>query len=167
MEAGGIIRFSATAQTALVENRTKVHVTNPGNISFAHVVTKNGGKLNLVRVYETLVSVTSALFEIHYQGQVTVNHGIFYSTIAEIETQGSVILDGAGYSSAAGPGAGSLSSSGYGSGGGYGGQGGTSYLNHPGGHAYGSVFKPLALGSGGGSVNVMGGAGKNCAHFIS
>ena len=106
------------------------------------------------------------MFEIHYQGQVTVNHGIFYSTFAEIETQGNVILDGAGYSSASGPGAGSSSPGGYGSGGGYGGQGGTSYLNHPGGHAYGSVFKPLALGSGGGSVNVMGGSGENYPHFI-
>ena len=159
VEASGNIRFSSTAQTALLENRTKLHITNRGNVSFAHVIIKNGGKMNLLRVNETLVSVTSAIFEIQSQGQVIVNHGVFYSTVAEIETQGRVILDGAGYSAGKGPGAGSLSLKGYGSGGGYGGQGGMSYLNHLGGRAYGSVYKPQALGSGGG--NALGGAGEN------
>ena len=167
VESSGNIRFSATAQTALIENRTRTDITNPGNVSFAHVVIKKGGMLDLVRVRDTLVSVTSALFEIHYQGKVTVNHGIFYSTFAEVETQGTVILDGAGYPTGSGPGSGSTSPNGRGSGGGYGGQGGTSYLSHPGGNAYGSVFSPLSRGSGGGSGQAAGGAGENQQNRIS
>ena len=109
---------------------------------------------------DVLVSVTSSVFEVLHKGTVKVNHGIFYSAFAEVETKGVVILDGAGHQASTGPGAGSTSSANTGSGAGFGGQGGISYNNHRGGGAYGSVYKPLSLGSGGGQGTGNGGAGE-------
>lgn len=106
---------------------------------------------------EVLVSVTSSVFEVLHKGTVKVNHGIFYSTFAEVETKGEVLLDGAGHQAATGPGAGSTSVNSAGSGGGFGGRGGQSYNNHHGGGAYGSVYRPLSLGSGGGHGQLNGG----------
>ncbi|KAJ7340206.1 hypothetical protein OS493_002937 [Desmophyllum pertusum] len=156
LEDGATLKIASSAQTAITENRTHVDVTQPGNCSFAHVIIKQGGVLDLVRVEEVLVSVTSSVFEVLHKGTVKVNHGIFSSAFAEVETKGVVVLDGAGHQAATGPGAGSTSSN-RGSGAGFGGQGGVSHSNHPGGSAYGSVYKPLSLGSGGGQ---SGGAGK-------
>ena len=64
-----------------------------------------------------------------------------------IETNGSIIADGKGYSAEQGPGAGSQASS-FGSGAGHGGRGADMYT--PGGAIYGSTNAPLGPGSGGG-----------------
>lgn len=160
LEDGATLKIASSAQTAITENRTYVDITQPGNCSYAHVIIKQGGILDLVRVGDVLVSVTSSVYEVLHKGKVKVNHGIFYSAFAEVETKGVVILDGAGHQAATGPGAGSTSSASRGSGAGFGGQGGTSYNNHRGGSAYGSVYKPLSLGSGGGQGQGSGGAGE-------
>ena len=159
LEDGAVMKIASTAQTSLLENRTVVEKTEPGNSSFAHVIIKKGGTLDLVRVGDVLVAVTSALFEVLYKGLVKINHGVFYSTFAEVETQGVVFSDGAGHKAGSGPGAGSTGGS-FGAGAGFGGQGGTTQSDHVGGSAYGSVYKPLLLGSGGGQGALnAGGAG--------
>lgn len=161
LEDGGTLTIASSAQTALTENRTYIDITQPGNSSFAHIIIKQGGLLDLVRVEDVAVSVTSSVFEVLHKGTVRVNHGVFYSAFAEVETKGVVVLDGAGYKAATGPGAGSSYSSNSGSGGGFGGQGGRSHSNSNGGSAYGSVYKPLSYGSGGGHGRWNGGgAGK-------
>lgn len=161
LEDGGTLKIASSAQTALTKNRTYIDITQPGNSSFAHIIIKQGGLLDLVRVEDVAVSVTSSVFEVLHKGTVRVNHGVFYSAFAEVETKGVVVLDGAGYKAATGPGAGSSYSSNSGSGGGFGGQGGRSHSNSNGGSAYGSVYKPLSYGSGGGHGRWNGGgAGK-------
>ena len=161
LEDGGTLKIASSAQTALTENRTYIDITQPGNSSFAHIIIKQGGLLDLVRVEDVTVSVTSSVFEVLHKGTLRVNHGVFYSAFAEVETKGVVVLDGAGYKAATGPGAGSSYSSNSGSGGGFGGQGGRSHSNGNGGSAYGSVYKPLSYGSGGGHGRWNGGgAGK-------
>ena len=156
LEDGANMKIASSAQTALRENRTYIDVTEPGNSSFAHVIIKQGGILDLLRVRDVLISLTSSLVEVLHKGTVKVNHGVFYSTFTEIETKGVVDLNGAGHQASAGPGAGAVSLSSRGSGGGFGGQGGTAD-NRVGGSAYGSVFRPVSLGSGGGG---QGGAGE-------
>ena len=161
LEDGGTLKIASSAQTALTENRTYIDITQPGNSSFAHIIIKQGGLLDLVRVEDVAVLVTSSVFEVLHKGTVRVNHGVFYSAFAEVETKGVVVLDGAGYEAATGPGAGSSYSSNSGSGGGFGGQGGRSHSNSNGGSAYGSVYRPLSYGSGGGHGKWNGGgAGK-------
>ena len=160
LEDGATLKIASSAQTAIKENRTFVEITQPGNCSYAHIIIKQGGLLDLVRKNDVLVSVTSSLFEVLHKGTVKVNHGIYYSTFAEVETKGVVMLDGAGHKPGTGPGAGSASSGNTGSGGGFGGQGGTTHDKHSGGAAYGSVYKPLSLGSGGGKATGSSGAGQ-------
>lgn len=157
IEDRAVLTMSSTSQTALVENRTYIEITQPGNSSFAHAIVKKGGLFNLRRVSKNVVLLTTALLEIQYKGTISINHGDITSSFCQIETKGVISLDGLGHSGASGPGAGSLSS-GYGSGAGHGGQGGMSYNNHIGGQAYGSVFSPQGYGSGGGGSS--GGSGK-------
>lgn len=162
IEDSASLTISNTAETAIIENRTYVDITNPGNSSFAHLIVKNGGLLNLVRKPGVTLSVTSTLFEIQYTGTVLVNHAEFYSTFAAIETNGVVRLDGAGHAGAKGPGTPDDLPGQYGSGAGYGGQGGLSSNGHTNGKAYGSVYKPSELGSGGGNgTQNAGGSGIN------
>lgn len=155
IEDSAALTMSSTAQTALVENRTYVEITNPGNTSFAHAITKRGGLFNLLRVSETVVSLTVALFEIQYLGTVKMNHGLISCTSSQIETKGFFNLDGEGYRAGKGPGPGSYAD--YGSGAGFGGRGGVSSNGVVGGKAYGSVYTPKDLGSGGGGSS--GGSG--------
>lgn len=159
LEDGATLTIASSAQTAITENRTYVDITEPGNCSFAHLIIKQGGLLNLVRVLDVVVSVTSPMFEVLHKGKVKVNHGVFYSAFAEVETKGEVLLDGAGHQASSGPGAGSVSGN-EGSGAGFGGHGGETSNSYRGGSAYGSVFKPLSLGSGGGQGSGSGGAGQ-------
>ena len=163
LENSGYVVISSTARTALIENREYVEITKPGNCSFAHVVIKQGGSLNLRRADDVIVSVTSALFEVHYEGLVAVNHGLLLSNYGEVETKGQIMLDGTGHRNANGPGAGTSFTS-YGSGGGHGGQGGKGgpqNAGYNGGKGYDSVYKPLKLGSGGGNAaENKGGNGK-------
>ncbi|KAK3755992.1 hypothetical protein QZH41_003345 [Actinostola sp. cb2023] len=158
IEDSAVLTVTSTAQTALVENRTYVEITKPGNSSFAHAIIKRGGFLNLMRVSDTVVSLTTALFEIQYLGTIRMNHGVISSTFGHIETKGSLNLDGLGHKAQTGPGAGT--NVGYGTGAGHGGQGGINAKGTLGGKAYGSVFTPTNVGSGGGGPN--GGSGGGC-----
>lgn len=167
IEDAAVLTLSNTAQTAIMENRTYVEITKPGNTSFAHLIIKSGALLNLVRKPGIILSVHSTLFEIQYKASVLVNHAEFYSTFAMIETKGVVMLDGAGHAASVGPGTSDDLPGQYGSGAGYGGQGGLSSNGHTRGKSYGSVFKPHHLGSGGGNgTRKAGGSGKH-SHMVS
>ena len=156
VEDGGIARISSTAQTAVLENRTYADVTNPGNTSLANIIVKQGGKLDLLRKHDVVIQITSSLFEIKYKGRVDMNHGVIYSSIGDIETEGALVLDGRGWQSGTGVGKGHQSGN-YGTGAGHGGRGGTGGGIQ--GQAYDSVFKPVMLGSGGGAGYRPGGTG--------
>lgn len=147
VEDRGYVRISSTAQTAQLENRTYIDVTEPGNTSLANIIVKKGGTFDLVRHYEVIIQVTSTLFEIKYEGKVLMNHGVIYSSVGDLETKGELIMDGRGWDSGTGLGKGSRYHN-YGTGAGHGGRGGTN--GGTSGEAYDSVFKPLMLGSGGG-----------------
>lgn len=151
VEDAGYIQVTSTAQTALLENRTYVDVTTPGNVSLADVIVKKGGVLDLLRQSDVLIKVTSSVFEVKYQGKVLVNHGILFTSFGDVETEGNMVLDGNGWGPGSGPGKGGVNQGSFGSGAGHGGQGGPSGIL--GGQSYDSVFKPLMLGSGGGSGN--------------
>ena len=158
VEDNGRVRISSTAQTALLENRTYIDVTQPGNISLANIVVKKGGIFDILRKRDVTIQVTSSLFEIKYEGKVLMNHGVLYTSVGDVETKGELVLDGQGWDSETGIGKGYRHGY-YGTGGGHGGRGGTNGGNQ--GQAYDSVFKPLMLGSGGGAGRYgAGGQGK-------
>jgi len=71
---------------------------------------------------------------------------------AGIDTGGKLDVNGLGYGTEQGPGAGARDSGGWGSGGGHGGVGGFSYQLLPGGGVYDSIVAPTQWGSGGGST---------------
>ena len=148
VEDRGFVRISSTAQTAILENRTYVDISEPGNMSLANIIVKKGGVLDLLRQQDVLIKVTSSFFEIKYQGEVRMNHGIFFSSVADLETEGKLLLDGRGWGPGKGIGKGTVHGP-YGSGAGHGGRGGS--VGATGGKSYNSVFKPLELGSGGSS----------------
>jgi len=72
---------------------------------------------------------------------------------ANIDAAGAISVNGRGYGSDTGPGAGVHAAIGYGSGAGYGGEGGDCSGGGAGGIGYGSILAPAELGSGGGYGN--------------
>ena len=149
---GAKIDFTSTTQTAIVENKTYTFISKPGNLSFAEVVVKKLGDVEFRRVTEFLRLTCNELV-VKYRGKMFVNHGELLSSFAWLDSQGVINLNGVGYGPEKGPGAGRRST-GIGSGAGYGGVGG-----RDGGQAYGSLFKPMHLGSGGGNGVGIGGSG--------
>ena len=154
---------------------------------YAQVLVDNGGQVGLTRLNSALWPA-GALFDLTLAGSALVkpdapltfvnlvltNGAIlthdagqsgFYLTAlgnALIAANASINVDGLGYGSQTGPGAGSQSVYGYGSGAGHGGAGQASYAGEPpqpvfGGGTYGSATEPITLGSGGGANG--GGAG--------
>ena len=88
---------------------------------------------------------------------------------AGIDAGGKLDVNGLGYGTEQGPGAGARDSGGWGSGGGHGGEGGFSYRQQPGGGVYDSIVAPTQWGSGGGSTygGLGGGAvGLNVAGIL-
>ena len=157
VEEGGNVRITSTAQTAFLENRTYVDLTRPGNISISKIVVKNGGTLDLLRKNDVIIEVKSSFFEIKYKGKVLMNHGVLYTSVGDVETDGLLDSYGKGLPSATGIGKG-IRVGIVGTGASHGGLGGA--VNDIEGQAYDSVFKPLMLGSGGGNgFNGMGGQG--------
>lgn len=147
VEDSGYVRISSTAQTALLENRTYIDVTDPGNISLSNIVVKKGGTLDILRRDDVIIQVTSSLFEIKYEGKVRMNHGVLQTSVGDLESMGELVLDGGGWGSGTGIGKGFRHGD-YGTGAGHGGRGGLNSGNQ--GQSYDSVYKPLMLGSGGG-----------------
>ena len=147
--------FYSTVQTALIENNNYIAVSEPGNISFAVIVVKKGGDVEF-RKNTGFLRITCDILKIKYQGKLSVNHGEMLSTFAWLDSQGHFNLDVGGHPPEKGPGGGRSFSVSYsiGRGAGHGGRGA-----REGGPAYGSVYRPLVLGSGGGNGSGTGGTG--------
>ena len=154
IEDRSTMTISATATTAIIENRTYTDITVPGNASISNIIIKKGGKLFLTRKQDIIVGIQAELFEVKYSAQVKINHGVIYSTYGDIETSGIMGLIGAAVTDGISPGL--TTSSGCGVGGGHGGYGGGSDNGTYGGMPYGSVFRPIDLGSSGGKSGGRG-----------
>lgn len=165
IEDKGDVICSSTSQTALVENREYVHISEEGNFSVPEVFIKHGGSMTFQRVLSDIILNVDFL-EIKYRGTMLMNHGLIESDHADLESEGKILLDGRGHGSNQGPGAGQMSSDGFGTGGSHGGEGGYVGENRT-GTTYGSVYTPLEQGSGGGhSTYGSGGAAGGLLHWI-
>ena len=152
---GAVADFFSTVQTALIENKNYIAVSEPGNISFAVIVVKKGGDVEF-RKNTGFLRITCDILKVKYRGKLSMNHGEMLSTFAWLDSQGHFNLDMGGHPPEQGPGAGNSFSVSYwiGRGAGHGGRGA-----REGGPAYGSVYRPLVLGSGGGNGGGTGGTG--------
>ena len=155
---GSVTEFFSTAQTALIENGTYAHMTDAGNVTIASITVQRGSVLELTHI-ESALTLHVDTFTIKYQGLVRLNKGKINSNTGVIESEGLLNLNHTGYLADNGPGAGGVnhnSTVGYGAG-----HGGHGSAPKPivGGQAYGSLYEPTHLGSGGGSANGVGGQG--------
>lgn len=151
--SGGQIEFSSTSQTAKIENRVYLYISENGNFTFATVTVKRNSHLIFKKVNETLQLYVSEL-KVKYEGKLTMNHGTFYTSYAWVESKGLVFLDGTGHPAETGTGRG-LTVNNVGMGASHGGEGGGTSP----GKAYGSVYSPIEFGSGGGNGLGVGGSG--------
>lgn len=150
---GGVIEFSSTAQTAIVENRQYLRIDKNGNFTFGSVLVERGSKIIFTKVNNTLI-LNSGVFRVMYEGTMVMNHGIIRNSFAWVESKGLLKLDGTGYPSEEGPGKGKTVNN-IGGGAGHGGEGAASGRGLP----YDSVYRPRELGSGGGRGLGVGGSG--------
>lgn len=116
--------FYSTAQTAVLQNGTYSHLTEPGNITFAAFVVQRGSKLDLSHIGGEL-TLRVDTFRVKFNGVVNMNLGLIESNEAVIESEGLVNLTGTGHVAQAGPGPGVTSDTGHGHGASHGGHGGT------------------------------------------
>ncbi len=139
---------------------------SPVAVSFANLSITGGAT-----AYSTLLGSLGNL-------AIASNSALIYSnrsalvtaTYVTIQAGGALTVDGMGYGSNSGPGAGRQfysQTNGYsGGGGGYGGYGGNGFSGAAGGNSYGSVAQPMDAGSGGGAPeNLGGGAGGGALHL--
>ena len=144
-----------TSQTAQLVNELKVQITDPGNFSLPTINVMYDGVLQFRKI-ETDFTISAAFLEIKYGGIIYMNHGFVEAGDIDIETSGRFSLEGRGEAAMAGPGAGAGTN-----GGSYGGVGGGAIDDN----AYGSLFDPTHLGSGGGGAT--GGAGGGFVKFMT
>lgn len=154
---GADVVFLSSAQTALIENGTYTMLTEPGNFTFAEISINRYSRGEFSEI-TTPLSITSALMYVRYQSELIFNAVSIYTSHAQVQSQGALHLNGRGEKAQTGIGAGQSTGDGLGCGaahGGYGGGPGPQY----GGIPYGSVFRPLEFGSGGGNGSGEGGRG--------
>ena len=144
---------SSTTQTAQMESNVIVEETNPGNFSVPTINIKNAGIFEFRKIKNDF-TITAARMELKYNATVYMNHGFVEVGDIDIEAESVFSLEGRGYGAQQGAGAGSGNQ-----GGSYGGVGGGATDEK----AYGSVFTPIMLGSGGGGTE--GGAGGGFVDF--
>ena len=153
VEDGCFLVVSSTTQTAQMESNVIVEESEPGNFSLPTINIKNGGIFEFLKI-ENDFTITAAGMELKYNATVYMNHGYVVVGDLDIEAEAVFSLEGRGESAGQGPGAGSGNE-----GGSYGGVGGGATDDN----AYGSVFEPILLGSGGGGSD--GGAGGGFVKF--
>ena len=154
VEDGCFLVVSSTTQTAQMESNVIIEETDPGNFSVPTINIKNAGIFEFRKI-ENDFTVTAARMELKYNATVYMNHGFVEVGDLDMEAESVFSLEGRGHGSEEGTGAGSGNQ-----GGSYGGVGGGATDDH----AYGSVFDPVLLGSGGGGTD--GGAGGGFVDFI-
>ena len=155
IEDGCTVTVSSTAQTATMENMRIIEETDPGNFSLPTINIKMDGILEFRKIENTYFTITAAGMEMKFKGRVNMNHGTVVVGDLDMEPESVFSMEARGHKAGEGEGAGSGNV-----GGSHGGVAGGATDEH----AYGSVFRPLLLGSGGGGSG--GGAGGGFAHFI-
>ena len=154
--------FESTTTTALWAQRQFVDLTPPGNLSFATMTVKQGGKMSFLKIIRPF-SLESSEIRVKYGGQLYMNEVELFSTYAWIECNGIFHLDGGGRGAETGTGAGfTLNGIGYGAA--HGGEGGgvdITQVSQP----HGSLFRPVIPGSGGGNGGGVGGTGGGLLHW--
>ena len=155
IEDGCFLTISSTVQTAAMESNIITEETDPGNFSLPTINIKKDGILECRKIENTYFTITAAGMELKFKGRVNMNHGTVVVGDLDMEAESVFSMEARGHKAGEGEGAGSGNV-----GGSHGGVAGGATDEH----AYGSVFRPLLLGSGGGGSE--GGAGGGFAHFI-
>ncbi|KAH3880014.1 hypothetical protein DPMN_003926 [Dreissena polymorpha] len=143
----------STSQTAQLVDEKKVELTEPGNFRLPTINIMLEGILQFRKI-ETDFTISAAFLQLKYGGIIYMNHGFVEAGEIDIETTGEFSLEGRGHPAMQGPGAGAGLNGGSYGGVGYGGNDDL---------AYGSLFTPKDLGSGGGGST--GGAGGGFVNF--
>ena len=154
IEDGCFLIVSSTTQTAQMESNVIIEETDPGNFSLPTINIKNGGIFEFRKIKNDF-TITAARIELKYNATVYLNHGNVEAGDLDMEAESIFSLEGRGHKAGKGTGAGSNNA-----GGSHGGVAGGATDDN----AYGSVFRPVLLGSGGGGSG--GGAGGGFVHFI-
>ncbi len=144
---------SLTVTTLTVQNTGTFEQRKTGAVSIATSITvQSGGTLTHT------ANTTAKSYELNLS-----------SATIDIQSGGTVNVDGKGYAVSEGTGAGTddFAGDGGGSHGGTGGTGGASSASGVGGSTYGSVTSPATLGSGGGNACGPGGAGAGAVKLVA
>ena len=153
VEDGASVITSSTSQTAGISENQLVNISAPGNFQLPTINIRNQGTLEFLKI-DTDFLIKAAFLELKYGGTILMNHGYVEAGDLDMESTSVFELHGKGHPAETGPGAGSNLQ-----GGSYGGvAGGTDDSS-----AYGSVFSPTDLGSGGGGSS--GGSGGGFVNF--
>ena len=153
VEDGCTVSVSGTSQTAQLENEVKIDETLPGNFMLPTINVRLDGILQFRKILHDF-TISAAFLELKYGGTIYMNHGYIEAGDIDVESTGVFSLEGRGSPAMTGPGTGSGNN-----GGSYGGVGGGATDDD----AYGSLFDPNHLGSGGGGST--GGAGGGFVNF--
>ena len=155
---GADVIFQGTATTAMMENNAYSMVTQPGNFTFVDFIVERYSICEFENI-EGELTLTVEYLNTKYEGELFFNDAMILSVTGIVESGGVLHLDGTGFGSDEGAGAGQAALSGvYGSGAGHGGYGGAADPETQGGVSYDSVYNPRIHGSGGGS-DASGNAG--------
>ena len=154
VEDGCFLVVSSTTQTAQMESNEIVEESDPGNFSLPTINIKNGGIFEARKITNNFY-MTAARMEMKYNSTVYMNHGYVEVGDIDLEAESEFSVEARGYGPEKGPGAGTGNR-----GGSHGGVAGCGATDD---NAYGTVFKPVELGSGGGGAG--GGAGGGFVNF--
>ena len=154
IEDGCFLVVSSTTQTAQMESNKIIEETKPGNFSLPTINIKNGGIFEARKITNDFF-MTAARMEGKYNSTVYMNHGYVDVGDIDLEAESKFSVEARGHGAGQGPGAGTGNQ-----GGSHGGVAGCGANDD---NAYGSVFEPVLLGSGGGGTG--GGAGGGFVNF--
>lgn len=153
IEDGCTVTVSSSSQTAQLENEVKVDLTSPGNFMLPTINVRQDGILQFRKILDDF-TISAAFLELKYGGTIYMNHGFIEAGDVDMESTSVFSLEGRGHPAMTGPGQGTGNI-----GGSYGGVAGGATDDN----AYGSLFDPHELGSGGGGST--GGAGGGFVNF--
>lgn len=153
VEDGCTVEVTGTSQTAQLVNEVKVDLTSPGNFMLPTVNVRLDGVLQFRKILDDF-TISAAFLELKYGGIIYMNHGYIEAGDLDMESTSIFSLEGRGSPAMTGPGSGTGNI-----GGSYGGVAGGATDDN----AYGSLFDPHHLGSGGGGST--GGAGGGFVNF--
>jgi hypothetical protein len=154
IEDGCTLTVLSEATTAQLQDEEYIDVTKPGQFELPTINIRMDGILEFRKILSD-ITIGAAFLELKYGGLVLMNHGYVVAGDVDLESNSKFSLEGKGFKAEDGPGKGIGNM-----GGSYGGVGGGANDYK----AYGSVFDPMNLGSGGGGI-ATGGSGGGFVNF--